>query len=420
MKRFTINISLFFSFFLMIMSLIFTTSSFSQEKFSLHINKRSGLKKISLNYHNEKNLMSNSNNPPLPVINSYTWRTDPSGIAFNANYLYTIEHIFDNNHQDYLYSQIVKIFPDTGNIIETYKWTKESFPSDIEWDGKHFYILRSPKIYIFDGQFNYIREIKTPGDNLNDGFLAYDGEFIVFLDESLRKLIWINPQDESIIKTVECTFLASLSYIKGLAWDGNYFWTSAFNLDENEDYFFKIGTDGHLLKTFTPPKQEIYPTSLKYDGQFLWCIFWDAFYKLDIGNAPPLIKDTDDDGVIDMWDKCPGTQKNSCVNNKGCSCKISLIDENGTVEKGKWKTYYANVANTYSNFLVKIQNLTDDVDLYVKKGEKPDFENYDCRPYKGGKRDEQCDLSNNGDNLWYFCIYGYKDGNFSISVEAKR
>jgi len=142
---------------------------------------------------------------------------------------------------------------------------------------------------------------------------------------------------------------------------------------------------------------------------------YHTFYNNNI-----IIKDSDNDGVIDQWDICPKTPENSCVNNKGCSCEISLIDENGTVEKGKWKTYYANVASTYSNFFVKIQNLTNDVDLYVKQGDKPDFDHYDCRPYKGGKRDEKCNLSNSGDNLWYFCIYGYKAGEFSISVIAKR
>ena len=137
-------------------------------------------------------------------------------------------------------------------------------------------------------------------------------------------------------------------------------------------------------------------------------------------NRSDEIKDTDNDGVIDQWDNCPKTPINSCVNNRGCSCEHSIIDEKGTVEKGKWKTYYANIDNSHSNIIVKIQNLTEDVDLYVKKSNKPDFDNYDCRPYKGGKRDEICNLSNSGDNLWYFCIYGYKTGDFTISVKTKR
>jgi len=131
-------------------------------------------------------------------------------------------------------------------------------------------------------------------------------------------------------------------------------------------------------------------------------------------------KDSDKDGVIDLLDSCPKTPVNSCVDDKGCSCELSIIDENGRVEKNKWKTYYTKIDSQYSQFSVKIQNLTEDVDLYVKKGSKPDLNNYDCRPYKGGKRDEVCDLSNSGENLWYFSVYGYKSGNFTISVKAKR
>ena len=133
-----------------------------------------------------------------------------------------------------------------------------------------------------------------------------------------------------------------------------------------------------------------------------------------------ILVDSDNDGVIDQWDSCPKTPENSCVNNKGCSCELSIIDEKGSVAKNKWKTYYAKIDNTYSNFIVKIQNLSDDVDLYVKKGNKPDINNYDCRPYKGGTRDEVCELSNSGDNLWYFAIFGYKAGDFNISVKTKR
>ena len=146
----------------------------------------------------------------------------------------------------------------------------------------------------------------------------------------------------------------------------------------------------------------------------------DSKHTRNVGYSPPSeIKDTDADGVIDIWDKCPITPKNSCVNNKGCSCDNSFINEKGAVEKNKWKTYYKTVDNTYSKLIVKIENLTNDVDLYVRKGSKADFDNYDCRPYKGSKKDEVCELSNNGNNLWYFCVYGYKEGEFNISVEAK-
>ncbi|KPA15013.1 Serine protease, partial [Candidatus Magnetomorum sp. HK-1] len=120
------------------------------------------------------------------------------------------------------------------------------------------------------------------------------------------------------------------------------------------------------------------------------------------------------------WDNCAETPINSCVDNKGCSCAKTLIEKNDSVSNKKWKTYYYKIEASYSKVIVKIENLNKDVDLYVKKLKKPDFENFDCRPYKGGIREEVCELTNNSETLWYFCVYGYNSGTYSISVTAKR
>jgi len=146
--------------------------------------------------------------------------------------------------------------------------------------------------------------------------------------------------------------------------------------------------------------------------------FYYTFYPN--GNCNYNIKDSDNDGVIDQWDKCPETPINSCIDNKGCSCAKTLIEKNDSVSKSKWKTYYSKIADSYSKLVIKIENLSNDVDLYVKQGQKPSFENFDCRPYKGGTRDEVCELSNNSEALWYFSVYGYNTGTYSISVTAIR
>ena len=200
--------------------------------------------------------------------------------------------------------------------------------------------------------------------------------------------------------------------------------------DVNTKYFFHLDyyPEKFTIIVYTSDKMtELWNVTIhdnEYSsGQFgFYCFSQEnvEYSDFELGNINPETKDSDNDGVIDQWDSCPKTPENSCVNNKGCSCELSIIDEKGSVEKGKWKTYYANVDNTYSNFTVKVQNLTNDVDLYVKKDSKPDFDNFDCRPYKGGTRDEVCDLTNNNDNLWYFSIFGYQTGDFTITVKAKR
>ena len=187
-------------------------------------------------------------------------------------------------------------------------------------------------------------------------------------------------------------------------WTGNIKYTSETELD--------IGRQSDISRYFNGSIDEVRIYNRALSELEIQKLFNETNNKI--------LADSDNDGVIDQWDSCPKTPKNTCTNNKGCSCEIFAIDENGSVEQGKWKTYYTNIDKTYSSVTVKIKNLTEDVDLYVKKGAKPDLDNYDCRPYKGGKRDEICELDNSGDNLWYFCVYGYKSGSYSISVKANR
>jgi hypothetical protein len=132
------------------------------------------------------------------------------------------------------------------------------------------------------------------------------------------------------------------------------------------------------------------------------------------------ISDEDHDGVINLWDKCPDTPQNSCVHNDGCACDIVLKDEDNFVSKTKWKEYYVNVDKKYSKLTIVLKNLSADLDLYVRKDNKPTMEYFDCRPFKGGLRSEMCTLINEDNTLWHFSVYGYESGNFSINATAKR
>jgi len=145
----------------------------------------------------------------------------------------------------------------------------------------------------------------------------------------------------------------------------------------------------------------------------------DDFLLTVKGNNGTNVTDTDQDGVIDSIDLCNNTPLNSCVNNEGCSCEPALLDESGFVSNKKWRNYVVKVDKVYKNIDAELYNLENDLDLYVKKGEKPDLNTFDCRPYKGGKRVESCNLANDDDNIWYLGIYGYSEGNFSVKVTAK-
>ena len=46
------------------------------------------------------------------------------------------------------------------------------------------------------------------------------------------------------------------------------------------------------------------------------------------------IVDSDDDGIIDQWDKCPNTENNSVVLSNGCSANLGDINANGKLDIG--------------------------------------------------------------------------------------
>jgi len=132
------------------------------------------------------------------------------------------------------------------------------------------------------------------------------------------------------------------------------------------------------------------------------------------------ISDSDKDGVIDSIDLCNDTPINSCVNSDGCTCAPVLLETNDYVSKNSWRNYTVRVDSEYTHLNVDLYNLEQDLDLYVRKVENPSLDKFDCRPFKGGKRPESCNLINEGENIWYLGVYGYIEGNFSIKVTADK
>ena len=142
-------------------------------------------------------------------------------------------------------------------------------------------------------------------------------------------------------------------------------------------------------------------------------------FLLSIQGENIVFSDTDKDGVIDSIDMCKNTPLNSCVNNKGCSCELVLLEKTDYVSKDSWRYLSLSVEKKYTSLDIKLFNLEQDLDLYVRKGQKPSHDKFDCRPFKGGIRAESCNLINEGDNIWYLGVHGYMEGNFTIKATAK-
>ncbi|MBT5230954.1 MAG: hypothetical protein HOM11_11845 [Methylococcales bacterium] len=85
-----------------------------------------------------------------------------------------------------------------------------------------------------------------------------------------------------------------------------------------------------------------------------------------------------------------------------------------SVSQGNWK-HFAIV--TSSDINVVMDQLSNDVDLYVRKEATPTAGAYDCRPYKGNTTTETCSISNTTETVVYISVYGYSSGNFRIIAQ---
>jgi|GEM_PF-2220853 len=86
----------------------------------------------------------------------------------------------------------------------------------------------------------------------------------------------------------------------------------------------------------------------------------------------------------------------------------------------QWR-YYAVEGLTEDDLLqVSLSALSADLDLYVKQGERPTLERYDCRSWNGDQQDESCQISGVAGETSYIGVYGYRAGSYTVSMENKE
>ena len=87
----------------------------------------------------------------------------------------------------------------------------------------------------------------------------------------------------------------------------------------------------------------------------------------------------------------------------------SLNIPNITETHGTQKYYTIDVPANSTALNVLLSNITGDPDLYVRYGEKPTKQAYDCRPYESPNTDETCNMDNPQAGTWHIMIDAYKD-----------
>lgn len=89
---------------------------------------------------------------------------------------------------------------------------------------------------------------------------------------------------------------------------------------------------------------------------------------------------------------------------------------NSIVQQGQEKYYRINVPGPVTQFKVTLTG-TNDADLYVKYGSRPNENIWDCRPYESSTN-EQCTFDNPATGEWYILVRGFS-GTSSFTLVAQ-
>jgi hypothetical protein len=91
-----------------------------------------------------------------------------------------------------------------------------------------------------------------------------------------------------------------------------------------------------------------------------------------------------------------------------------------SVAQGEMQYYAIATSADTTSLTVSLENMSDDVNLYVKKGSAPKVSSYDCRPYASGTTRECCDFDNPGNALWWVGVQGYRAGSYVLTVTTEQ
>lgn len=108
----------------------------------------------------------------------------------------------------------------------------------------------------------------------------------------------------------------------------------------------------------------------------------------------------------------------SCYADRACA-PIELTSGTGltgTLKKGHAKHYMITASDTDVQLTVELTDLSADLGLFVRRGEKPTKDDYDCVSWQYGTYPEICTLSNSGAATWYILVYANEAGSYGIKA----
>lgn len=87
-----------------------------------------------------------------------------------------------------------------------------------------------------------------------------------------------------------------------------------------------------------------------------------------------------------------------------------------SLRQGQWRYFTVDNTAGSTDLTVTLDGLTADLDLYLREGQPPNLDAYDCRPWQGGMTAESCELTAASGDSVIIGVYGYSAGQYRITL----
>jgi hypothetical protein len=190
-------------------------------------------------------------------------QTDLGGIPTDQNSPY----IKGTNHYSSPVSKLIK----QPLIIKSFA-SPVSLPTDIAWDGQFLWVqgYNEYKLYKISPVTGAVLQIIPTTVKRPYGF-AYDGSRLVILDNEKKMIFFLDPANGNVSDSIDISSSSAQSYQTGLTTDGSHFWFSDTKGPQSYytgDSIYHLEPNGMEYSGFAALGD--YPSGLAYDGEFLW------------------------------------------------------------------------------------------------------------------------------------------------------
>jgi subtilisin family serine protease len=90
----------------------------------------------------------------------------------------------------------------------------------------------------------------------------------------------------------------------------------------------------------------------------------------------------------------------------------------GKVKQNQWMYYQIITESLECQYTLKMDDISNDADMYLSQSQKPSLKEWDYRPYKGFRQPETIIFHANQSSQWYVGIYGYRASDFQLSISS--